>query len=623
MQVLNSRSVVVNTSSELKNILEEDNNYKHIYLGSDITLDNGITINENKKNIIIDGTYLGVRYTLTGVNTLSEEDTITASANNERITIRDINIINSNTFGIINAKADSSNSNLIIEYNSIKFNGVVLGNNSFGTIRIIDSVITIEDTSGVPCEKASESRILELGGKMTISSSSVDYPLFVFRSNVITSVTFLSYCDITLTTTEREFMSGTYKLNFTLSHDAVVNLITANGFARSTIHGALNILIDERATLNFIENKHQRIPMWSIFGNLTVNEGANFYILNTYESTPSDNYNLHFKGTNQNLTFNNPNSVIIYTKNANVLYTNNTLNYSFRFKRLNMWDTATEFTIAGDINDLPPYSWYKESDIAFIKGIITSDMTVIESYNFTSSELSSLSDIGNFVFKNRKVFSIGNSRMNISPINNNVTSISGYTTSYADVLIKYNGVITIVTSDFDGLFTYNLTDKISDGTSIEFTTCSPSSFIYETRKITTPFNGELTIMDASKSIVFSLTPISYDPVILPRESSYNLKIVDSRLTSSNWKLYISITNQMISKNNFTLNNAFIFKKFDNDIVILNDTPTLIYTGTDNGGTSLLHNITWSTDNGMLLKLDNCALEINEEYSTNIIWNISE
>lgn len=31
--------------------MEEDNNYKHIYLGSNITLDSGIIINENNKNI--------------------------------------------------------------------------------------------------------------------------------------------------------------------------------------------------------------------------------------------------------------------------------------------------------------------------------------------------------------------------------------------------------------------------------------------------------------------------------------------------------------------------------------------------------------------------------------------
>lgn len=35
MQALNSRSIVVNISSELKNILEGDNNYKHIYDAKD------------------------------------------------------------------------------------------------------------------------------------------------------------------------------------------------------------------------------------------------------------------------------------------------------------------------------------------------------------------------------------------------------------------------------------------------------------------------------------------------------------------------------------------------------------------------------------------------------------
>ncbi len=67
-------------------------------------------------------------------------------------------------------------------------------------------------------------------------------------------------------------MSGTNKLNFTILHDTKVHLTTGNGFSSMTIHGANNVLIDERASFIFIEKSHQRIPMWAIFGNLTMKE---------------------------------------------------------------------------------------------------------------------------------------------------------------------------------------------------------------------------------------------------------------------------------------------------------------------------------------------------------------
>ncbi len=65
-------------------------------------------------------------------------------------------------------------------------------------------------------------------------------------------------------------MSGTNKLNFTILLDTNVHLTTGNVFSSKTIHGANNVLIDDRASFIFIEKSHQRIPMWAIFGSLTM-----------------------------------------------------------------------------------------------------------------------------------------------------------------------------------------------------------------------------------------------------------------------------------------------------------------------------------------------------------------
>ena len=43
----------VSTSEELKDVLENENEYEFIYLMADITLSSGIKINEKKEKIII------------------------------------------------------------------------------------------------------------------------------------------------------------------------------------------------------------------------------------------------------------------------------------------------------------------------------------------------------------------------------------------------------------------------------------------------------------------------------------------------------------------------------------------------------------------------------------------
>lgn len=88
----------VSTSEELKDVLENENEYKFIYLMADITLSSGIKINEKKEKIIIDGTYNNIRYTLTGVTSTEAADMIMASSLNKEIVVRNININFLNTY---------------------------------------------------------------------------------------------------------------------------------------------------------------------------------------------------------------------------------------------------------------------------------------------------------------------------------------------------------------------------------------------------------------------------------------------------------------------------------------------------------------------------------------------
>lgn len=624
MEILNNKRVVVLNSSELTTVLENDNGYEYIYLGSDITLENGININENKKIITIDGTYSNIRHKFIGMNSGLETDTICINEYNNEIIVKNLDIEYTNIYGVTYAPIDKKYANIIVSFENIKFNGTQLIFHPYGTTRIIDCIITMETMNGVLAQEVCESDRIIIGGNTTISSNSINNSLFYFRSDTSSpSIIFLCKSNINLSTETKDFMNGTNKLNFTILHDTEVNLITGNGFAAYTIHGARDVLIDERASLNFIENKHQRIPMWSVFGNFTMKEDSILQIINSYEKTPSDNYNIHFKGNNKKITLDNPKEVAIYTKNSNGIYTNNSIEFEIKSTRINMWNNSTVLDSAGRINNLPDYSWYKSDDLVKINGTFTSSDTTITSHNLTEDELLLLPELSNFKFQSKKQFSLGNITINVHQINSTSNLISGHTASFADVLIKYNNLEEIVSADYDGLFEYTTQDTIPNNTEIEIISNIPGSFIYETRKVTTPYNGELSLMDITKTVDFDLVSMSSNPVIFPKSKDLLIKVVDSRLTSSNWKLYAYIKNDLTSLNGYFLKDSLVFKKLDNEIIILNETPQLIFTGNDNNGVASLISVNWSREKGPLLDLTNEFLEANEEYFANINFIIEE
>lgn len=623
MEIINKKKVGISTSEELKDILENDNGYEYIYLMNNITLESGIKINEKKERIVIDGTYNSNRYTLTGMNSTSDSDTIIVSKTNKEVVVRNMNINYTNTYGVIYVPLDTNYIGILTTYNNINFNGTRLAYNPYGNVKIIDSHIIIEETNGIASLEICMGNYVIIGGKTTMTSSSLNSSLFYFRNNLNPSIVFLCKSNVTISTDTKEFMTGTNKLNFTILHDTYVNITTANGLGSNPVYGTNNVLIDERATLIFIQKSHQRVPVWAVFGTFTMKKNSNLEIINSYSSTPADNYNIQFKGSNCKLILDNPNSVIMYSRNASVFYTNNTLDYSIICKRINLWKNSNTLTSAGDIYDLPEYSWYKDEGLLEISGTANSTTTTITNHNLTDEELKKMPDLNNFILQSKKEFSIGDNIINVHPIDSSKNKISGHTTNMADILIKYNDNVEVVNADNNGYFECTLENTISDGTEIELISNVASSFIYGTRIVTSPYNGELSLMDTTKIFNFSLVPISSNPIIFGKSESISLVVVDSRINSSEWKIYAYMEKPLTSQNGYTLPGVLVFKKLDDETISLNETPSLVFKGTNNNGDAKRTLITWSKEKGPLLDLTNNALEANEEYFAEVIFLLEE
>ena len=99
-------------------------------------------------------------------------------------------------------------------------------------------------------------------------------------------------------------------------------------------------------------------------------------------------------------------------------------------------------------------------------------------------------------------------------------------------------------------------------------------------------------------------------------------VVDSRINSTNWKLYIYYTNPMIESSGKVLIDSLFFKKFNNEEILLKTNQKLIYESSDNGGNVSVSNVTFSTDKGLRLSPSKSLLK-DEDYSTMVIWSIEE
>lgn len=608
MTIINDFKVTISSFTELKETLENYNNYNYIYLENDVTINEDIFINDFREKVTIDGTYLGNKYALYNSDYL-----ITSGAKLKKFIFKNINISSTNQKGIIYVPFEKYYEDEEIIFSNIVFTGISLASLGYSNLKILNSIISVDDTDNIQSNYVAEANHIFIGGNTTIDSSSLHKQIFNFNTALQNPLLYiLPNAEVVINSENRELINNTLKLDFKVLHDSKFMLKSANGFAIVPTHGCQNVLIDTNATFNFIENKHQRIPMWVIYGTLTLNEGSNLSVINSYDQTPSDNYNILFRGLESKLILNNPESFIIYTKNANIIYALATMNFELNFTRLNLWNNSVELTSSGTINTLPDLSYFKNEDLAQIHGTIFGSETTVTSHNLDNVDMS------NFTFQNKKMFSVGRSIINIHPINKEKNIIEGHTQTYSDVLIKYSDKKEIVSCDENGYFKLNLDTALNDNNSIEITSCVPGSFIYETRNIITPFNGELTLIDAPKTINFENKPASLDPYIFYKKDNTVLKIIDSRTMSTPLKIYASLTKTFASENGYTLDGAIVFKNFSDQIIVLDTYPTLVLTLDD---INLVQTITLSKEKGILLYIDNKYLEINEDYQTKITWKV--
>lgn len=621
MTIIDNNTVVVFTSDELKSALENNNGYTYIYFGSDITLEKGIKISNEKVNVTIDGTYEGNTYTFYGMKSLGSESTINVSYPSIiNVIVRNMNIVWYNYYGVVFVPENSSYQNVCVEYNNITYSGTQLSYHPYGLTRIIGSNITIEDGSLVVGNEVAECNQIEIGGVTNINHYSKSNSSFWFR-NANPSFKILSNSSVNFVSTYRELFYGVNNLSFSILNNASFFLTTHSGMAYGN-NGTLNTIIASNAIFKLKQtSRNGSYATWYSYGSITLNDNSSLEIVNNYDDITTSGYNIYFS-SNGSFILNNPKKLVLYNSKTNVIYSGSLIPFNFNFSRMNLFSNVIQIDSNISSSTLPEYSWYKEKENSSVVGTFSSSQVKITSHNFTEQEIEKLPSLDNFIFSNKRIFSVGDFPFMVNALTDSDTSMSGVTLENASVLITYNDKSSVVICDEKGNFSYSYDEALPIGTVITFNIKMYNDLIYHTKVITIVYSGELFIDSVSSSINFKLSPISLNPILCPREGELFVNVVDSRVSSTDWKLYASIKHEFMDILGNILNGSLVYKDELGNVVTLSDKPTLVYNGKKNSGNVENTSVTWNEDEGILLMINGKIIS-GLEYSTVILWSLEE
>ncbi len=626
-------SIVVNNYNELAAAITGDNDYTTIYLNADIEITGRINFPPNKTNLTINGTYTNeqgvtTRHTLTDMNSASITNSIyIASAISEiNVTLCNVDIVGKNYYGIVAVEAVSSTKSVTLIYINVNYTGPQISYNRQGTVRYIDSNITIKTSSGYasPSNELAEVNRVEIGGKTTIYHTSTGNAVFWF-TYANPSFKILENADVNITSESRETFYCDYSPDINIEKGANVIINTPRGMFYDTGSSQLakSFLIDKNSNLKITQTAVKSgVGTIRCSGNFTVSDGASLYMANTLSSFAP----LIQMTSTGAVNFENPKSIVLYNKNGNLIrWTSGTGKVNINSQVVNYWLTAKDFPDAGTLSDTPLYIWTKldQSNVEIDASASTSSTTAV-STNMTLSDSPTPPSLQTFNLQNVRVLSMGQLSLQVNAISDTDISITGTTNYLSNLKAEFlaNSVVKSVegTSDDTGFFSLILPEVLQIDTVVKVT--ANDNFKNRIENLTVVYAGVLEFKTVPSLLAFKNTVIpTVRTTVSRQESDWSIVVADSRIKSSDWNLYASIKNPFTSANNNTLKDALVFIDEKNQSFTLNSEPTEVYSGK-----SVLSptdtTIKWSENQGILLDINPQDI-MDESYSTTITWTLTD
>ena len=417
---IDNYTVAVETSAELKKVLEENNNITLIYLANDITLSQGITILGSKSEVTIDGFYpldgTGKIHTYTDMNSASSGDTIgVRTSSSIHVTVQNLNVIGKNYYGLIFVSETTAHQNVVITYKNITYNGPQITYHPSGLSIYKDLTINIIDSTACVANEVAETSQLQIGGNTSIIHNSVGNSTFWFRGSS-PYLEILENANVSITTTRDIAYTGSY-LKIIINANANFNIKSKYGFFRDNSHQASSILLDKACSFNIIQMQtNGSNSTISCRGDFTINEDSSLYIEANYKNTAPL---ILFNTSSSSFNIINPKNITLYNSSYTCLSFANTTNFNINCGKLDYWLTSPNLISEKVLENNPLYSWYKSNDEnLLITGTVTSSKTTVNTNNLTEIEAQNLPSLNllNFQTANTlRLLSFGNLELRNAP----------------------------------------------------------------------------------------------------------------------------------------------------------------------------------------------------------------
>lgn len=338
---INDSTVAVETSAELKSVLEGNNSITLIYLANDITLLQGITILASKTEVTIDGFYpldgTGKMHTYTDMNSASNADTIgVRTTSSIHITVQNLNVVGKNYYGLIYVSEGTNHQDVVVTYKNITYDGPQITYHPSGLSIYKDLTINIINSTAAVANEVAETSKLQIGGKTTITHNSTGDSTFWFRGTS-TYLEILEDANVSITTTRDIAYTGSY-LKITLNANASLNIKSKYGFFRDNSHQASSILLDKASSLSIIQTQtNGSNATISCRGEFTINEDSSLYMEANYTNTAPL---ILFNTSSSVFNINNPKSIILYNSSYSCLSFGNTSTFNIKCGKIDYWLTS-------------------------------------------------------------------------------------------------------------------------------------------------------------------------------------------------------------------------------------------------------------------------------------------
>ncbi len=604
------------TFEELKSAIQ-DANIDYIYLGQDIevTTSGGISFPLTKTSLTIDGTNptTGIIHTYIDYNSSNYTDSIyiNPTANNIKITVKNIILHIRNYYGFIMSYDSSTSINVSFYYENVDFSGTQAIYNRYGKTYISDSRFVIDKlyNSVSAAQELAETNYLELAGNISIKHTSTENsciwligttPKLIIDSNAI----------VTINTSARDLIYNDPEIYITLKESSNVTL---NIYNSVTYTNYINtFIIENNASLIINQANNPTTPTIRISNLFEINEKATLQI---YQKKLLSSSLIQFKGT---ATFNitNPKSVILYNYGGlaiNVASGTITLNIST--KQLNYWTSAALFDISGTLLDIPLYAWKKhDNSYLTITASLNNLLMLSASSNLVlGTDALVLITTVTFNLLLCKVLSLGEITLETNEITDTTTKITGLSLPYSTIEITTETDTYKDTCNELGIFSIGVdgltkNDYVKISANVLFLTLSLEFLVY----------GSLSFLLVPEILEFQSKYVPTINTIIERKiPNWSIEILDTRDNASDWILSASI-DDYLRKDTEKIENGLIL--LDNDSKQIFSTQKInIYEGIGNKTTQTITTISWNRVQGILIELESQKKYQPGEYITIISW----